>query len=42
MSARCDEHPRCATGPLDTSARELSLTDGAVRFGDEVRDVAGP
>ncbi|MEW2397173.1 AMP-binding protein [Streptomyces sp. NPDC046862] len=33
------EHPRCATSPLDASARQRSLTDGLVRFGDEVRIV---
>lgn len=33
------EHPRCATSPLDASARRRSLTDGLVRFGDEVRIV---
>ncbi|MCX4815193.1 AMP-binding protein [Streptomyces sp. NBC_01239] len=33
------EHPRCATSPLKASARQRSLTDGAVRFGDEVRIV---
>ncbi|MER5787361.1 AMP-binding protein [Streptomyces sp. NPDC001980] len=33
------EHPRCATSPLDASARHRSMTDGLVRFGDEVRIV---
>lgn len=33
------EHPRCATSPLDASAERRSLTDGKVRFGDEVRIV---
>ncbi|WP_329264606.1 AMP-binding protein [Streptomyces sp. NBC_01478] len=33
------EHPRCATSPLDAPASKRSLTDGVVRFGDEVRVV---
>lgn len=33
------EHPRCATSPLDASARKRSLTNGVVRFGDDVRIV---
>lgn len=33
------EHPRCATAPLRASAERRSLTDGMVRFGDEVRIV---
>ncbi|MGW2824311.1 AMP-binding protein [Streptomyces sp. NPDC001443] len=31
------EHPRCATSPLDASARQRSTTDGLVRFGDEMQ-----
>ncbi|XUL94447.1 AMP-binding enzyme [Streptomyces galilaeus] len=33
------EHPRCATSPLNAPAPKRSLTDGVVRFGDEVRIV---
>ncbi|GLY38916.1 long-chain-fatty-acid--CoA ligase [Amycolatopsis sp. NBRC 101858] len=33
------EHPRVATAPLHAPARRRSLTDGMVRFGDEVRIV---